>query len=368
MKKAIRIAAMLAAAGMICAAMPVQPASAQIWTLVGSETETAFQDMIQLDDKGMLNFSGSDASYQVYMQYCTDSYDTEVTDPETGEMSVERVNYDSCRVYTVAPIMHTLCFVLREDIPDAEEQMLAIMDRYYPEISKTFADRVPNEYASLNPTFYILNDGNSAEPHLYELWDKTEQAGSPERSDSIMHDLAEAGLITEFYTWGQSAYCQQYFGWLSYAEDDFDKEKVERYLIDHAPDCTVAEHIREATFPDTVLTWKDYELVPGENMSFAEQFALVADLYEATGIRPALSNFFDNEQQALGQNALAVAGDVTLDCSIDVSDAVLLARFCVEDAAANITQTGLGNADYDGDGMTTILDVTAILRKIARLD
>ena len=70
----------------------------------------------------------------------------------------------------------------------------------------------------------------------------------------------------------------------------------------------------------------------------------------------------------IGQNALAVAGDINIDCSIDVSDAVLLARFCVEDATANITQTGLGNADYDGDGMTTILDVTAILRKIARLD
>ncbi len=58
MKKTMRIAAMLAAAGMMCAAMPVQPVSAQIWTLVGSEAKTAFQDMIQLDDKGMLNFSG----------------------------------------------------------------------------------------------------------------------------------------------------------------------------------------------------------------------------------------------------------------------------------------------------------------------
>ena len=75
MKKTMRIAAMFAAAGMMCAVMPVQPASAQIWTLVGSEGETAFQDMIPLDDKGMLNFSGSDASYQVYMQYITDYYE-----------------------------------------------------------------------------------------------------------------------------------------------------------------------------------------------------------------------------------------------------------------------------------------------------
>ena len=359
---------MFAAAGMMCAAMPVQSTSAQIWTLVGSEAKTAFQDMIQLDDKGMLNFSGKEREYQVYMQYITDYHDKEVTDPETGEVKIERVYFDNCRLYVVSPRMNALYFTLRSDKPEAEQQMLAIMDRYYPEISESFNQREPNEYAILTPDFYILNDGSSTGPHLYELCDLTEQAGSPERSDSIMHDLAEAGLITEFYTWGQSAYCQQYFGWLSYAEDSFDKEKVERYLIEYAPDCTVTEHIREATFPDTVLTWKDYELVPSENMSFAEQFALVADLYEATGIRPTLSSFFDNEQQALGQNALAISGDVTLDCLIDVSDAVLTARFCAEDREAVITDQGKQNADVNHDGNIELDDVTAILRKIAGLD
>ena len=226
MKKAIRIAAMLAAAGMMCAAMPVQPASAQIWTLVGSETETAFQDMIPLDDKGMLYFSGSDASYQVYMQYITDYYDKEVTDPETGEVKIERVYFDNCRLYVVSPRMNALHFTLRSDKPEAEQLMLEILDQYYPEISTTYQQRVPNEYASLDPCFDVLRDGTIVEPHRYGLVDKTESAGSQERSDSIMHDLAKAGLITEFYTWGQGAYCQQFFGWLGYAEDGFDKEKI----------------------------------------------------------------------------------------------------------------------------------------------
>ena len=365
MKKMMRFAAMLASAGMMCAMMPIQPASAQIWTLVGSETETAFQDMIQLNDKGMLDFSGSDVPYQVYMQYVTDYYDSEVTDPDTGETGIERVYYDNCRVYMVSPVKNTLWFVLREDQPDAEEQMLAIMDRYYHEISQTFAQRVPNEYASLNPRFYVFNDGSSTGPHLYELWDLTEQAGSQERSDSILHDLAEAGLITEFYTWGQGAFCQQYYGWLGYAEDGFDKEKVERYLAEHAPDCTVAEHIHEAAFPNTVLTWKDYELVPGEDMSFAEQFALVADIYEATGIRPGIWSFEDI-QEAFGQNALAVAGDVNLDCSIDVSDAVLIARFAAEDREATMTDQGRQNADVTHDGNVDGQDTTKILQYIAK--
>ena len=364
MKKAIRIAAMLAAAGMICAAMPVQPASAQIWTLVGSEAETAFQDMIPLDDKGMLNFSGSDASYQVYMQYITDYYDKEVTDPKNGEVKIERVYFDNCRLYVVSPRMNALHFTLRSDKPEAEQQMLEILDQYYPEISTTYQQRVPNDYASLNPTFYILNDGSSIGPHLYELCDKTEQAGSQERSDSIMHDLAEAGLITEFYTWGQSAYCEQYFGWMSYAADGFDKEQVERYLTEHAPNCALKENHYETDH----IEWSDYQIIPDESMSFAEQFALVADLYETTGIRPTLSFFFDTPQLALGQNALAISGDVTLDCAVDVSDAVLLARFCAEDSEAVITAQGKQNADLNYDSNITGDDVIAILRKIAKLD
>ena len=324
--------------------------------------------MILLDDKGMLNFSGAERAYQVYMKYFTDYYNTEVTDPETGETSIEKVYYDNCLVYSVAPIMNELFFVLREDIPDAEEQMLAIMDRYYPEISKTFAERKPNEYASLTPEFYILNDGSSTGPHLYELWDKTEQAGSPERSDSIMHDLAEAGLITDFYTWGQSAYCQTYNGWGEYLPDYFDREKVEHWLTENRPGYTVTEHILESQLSqDIIKTFTTYRITADHELSFAEQFTLAADIYEGTGIRPGIWSFEDI-QEALGQNALAAAGDVNLDCAIDVSDAVLTARYLAEDKTAKITDQGLQNADADGDGSVTTDDITAILKQIARIE
>ena len=367
MKKVMRIAAMFAAAGMICAAMPVQPASAQTWTLVGEETESFVQDMIPVNDKGMFNFGKEDIEYQVYLQPYTNYHDEEVRDPTTGEVKTERIYTERCRVNLIKPLKDTLWFVLRPDKPNAEAQMLEILERYYSGISESFTQRKPNEYASLSPQFYILNDGTSSGPHKYELLDLTESAGSQKRSDSIMHDLAEAGLITEFYTWGQGAYCQQFFGWLGYAEDGFDKEKIERYLTEHAPDCTVAEHIHEAAFPDTVLTWKDYSLIPDESMSYAEQFALVADIYEATGIRPSIWSFEDI-QEAFGQNALAITGDVTLDCTVDVSDAVLLARFCTEDSTAVITDQGKQNADVNDSGNIDLDDVTAILRKIAKLD
>lgn len=368
MKKTMRIAAMFAAAGMMCAVMPVQPVSAEIWTLVGSETETAFQDMIPLDDKGMLNFSGSDASYQVYMQYCTDFYDTEVTDPETGETSIERVYFDNCRTYVVSPRMNALFFTLRSDKPEAEQQMLEILDQYYPEISTSYLQYVPNEYASLEACFDVLRDGTIVGPHRYELVDQTESSGSQERSDSIMHDLAEAGLITEFYTWGQSAYCQTYNGWGEYLPDYFDREKVENWLTENRPGYTVTEHILESQLPqDIVKTFTTYRITADHELSFAEQFTLAADIYEGTGIRPGIWSF-DDIQEALGQNALAIAGDVTLDCSIDVSDAVLLARFCTEDSTAVITDQGKQNADVNGSGNIDLDDVTAILRKIAKLD
>ncbi|MBP0976673.1 MAG: glycoside hydrolase, partial [Oscillospiraceae bacterium] len=54
--------------------------------------------------------------------------------------------------------------------------------------------------------------------------------------------------------------------------------------------------------------------------------------------------------------------------SIDVSDAVLLARFCTEDSTAAITDQGKQNADVNQDGNIELDDVTAILRKIAKLD
>lgn len=60
-------------------------------------------------------------------------------------------------------------------------------------------------------------------------------------------------------------------------------------------------------------------------------------------------------------------GDVNLDSTIDVSDAVLLARFCAEDSEAVITAQGKQNADLDYDGSITGQDVITILKMIAKL-
>lgn len=64
----------------------------------------------------------------------------------------------------------------------------------------------------------------------------------------------------------------------------------------------------------------------------------------------------------------AEPGDANCDKAVDVSDAVLVARFVAEDKDADISSAGKRNADLNGDGNITGDDVIAILRKIAKLD
>ena len=60
-------------------------------------------------------------------------------------------------------------------------------------------------------------------------------------------------------------------------------------------------------------------------------------------------------------------GDVTCDNKIDVSDAVLLARYLNSDSKATVTDQGLANADADKSGKVDIDDITKILEYIAKL-
>ena len=60
-------------------------------------------------------------------------------------------------------------------------------------------------------------------------------------------------------------------------------------------------------------------------------------------------------------------GDANCDFTVDVCDAVLIARYLAEDSEANITSQGKSNADFNKDGDITQNDVVLILQKIARL-
>ena len=61
-----------------------------------------------------------------------------------------------------------------------------------------------------------------------------------------------------------------------------------------------------------------------------------------------------------------ICGDANQDGKIDVSDAVLVARFAVMDTTVFITDQGRLNADANGDGKVSDQDITSIILYIAR--
>ena len=109
-------------------------------------------------------------------------------------------------------------------------------------------------------------------------------------------------------------------------------------------------------------------LVP-DDYSSLKHMILAMEIYEKFDLEPYLCLREEESENAplTGKNALAVAGDVNLDCDVDVSDAVLLARFCAEDAEAVFTEQGKQNADANSDGNLTSEDVIVILKMIAKL-
>ncbi len=62
-----------------------------------------------------------------------------------------------------------------------------------------------------------------------------------------------------------------------------------------------------------------------------------------------------------------LSGDVDCSGSVDVSDAVLLARYLAEDAEAVITNAGMQNAECDGQPNLTGNDIVTILKYVAML-
>ncbi len=215
-----------------------------------------------------------------------------------------------------------------------------------------------------------------------------------------MRDLARAGLISEFYTWGQTANYQQvtlhsrnasptvYYPTGQKWNEDYTKlepiyydwDVIEAYVKNQYPECEFVHVTLEDTELAKEIGYYDYEqnrayfgnydemyaVIPQDGTAFSEHFAIAADLYAEFGIACEWTCPESTGSSLTGQNALSAAGDVNLDCSIDVSDAVLIARFAAEDREAVITDQGRQNADVTHDGNVDGQDTTKILQYIAK--
>ena len=404
-----KLTALLLAA---CAAASVPAVSASALWYWGNASNDQFADMQQLDDKGMFaavprgEGIGTADNYQVFTKHIERVAEPEEINPHVDQPITEPVTIKADQVYVVCPRENSFRCVLKKDLDEteAETKMLEILDQYYPEISTLYLNyKNGNNYYGVEmakgTTFPIIISGIFE--NYIEITDRSETAGSEEITSGIMRDLAKAGLISEFYTWGQTAHYQQvtlhsrnasptvYYPTGQKWNEDYTKlepiyydwDVIEAYIKNQYPECEFVC----VTLEDTELAKKIgyyneekqkpyfgnddymYAVIPPEGTAFPEHFAIAAELYEQFGIKAEWLCPESASAPITGQNALAAAGDINLDSAIDVSDAVLLARFCAEDSEAVITAQGKQNADLDYDGNITGEDVITILKMIAKL-
>ena len=356
-----RITALLcAAAALYGAALPVH---AEDFILSTLNLEGGAQ---QLDDKGMLEQAAigwangkSGEPYYVYSFFTMFQAHTE---------EQKAFHYDAANLlYVAVPMQNRAVFILRSGLQQdtAMQQAADIIRNYEPQ----------NRLRTL-----IDNSGGviyAAEPDAFPV-------------GRIMHELAAAGLIDAFYTFGQTAdyvlldhreYIMVYTPEITQKDAEpqpVDWAAVAEWVTAQHPECSfvcvkpedtalvkkLGLYYNETNTP--AFTGCRYAVIPPDNTAFPEQFAIAAELYAQFGISGDYSVNAASLIPAFGQNALTIRGDATVDGAVDVADAVLTARYLAEDREAEITECGTRNADADGSGTVTPDDVTAILRIIAK--
>lgn len=307
MKKRMRFAALLAAAGMLLGSMPVLPVSAEAdsppFYYFGTADAASFQDWTQLIDKGMMREAaaaalkgmGANENTPYYLYTCHDTGKKGYSDPS------EYMRNDP--VYLFVPQEDCLRFVLRDDIDKtaAQTQASAIVKRY-------FADTEP--YFAAGCCDVAVEDAAMR---------------TAENAEKLMRDLDAAGLISAFYPWGQifryiwieheylTAYYPNNWAW---KDHDCDWEAVKAWVKEKHPECVIAcitdmdselakrlaiDKSRFAKSAETV-----YAVIPPADTAFADHFALAAELYAAFGL---CANAYPTPEEseaetAFGKNAL----------------------------------------------------------------
>ncbi|MBR3446435.1 MAG: dockerin type I repeat-containing protein [Oscillospiraceae bacterium] len=360
MKHTQKIFAALAAGAVMLGSLSVLPADALSYLGMGHYSGVLPESAL-IDDKGMFRSSGvSSTNYRVYVPVHSNNLFMLVFPHETE-----------------------LSFTLRKGLDEeaAEEQALAIIQKYIPE---TVFGRADDASTCLYGQTYVNQEGEKS----YTLFAESEAVRTAETADSIKRELAAAGLISAFYTWGKSAAYNnsQYFSWSvsPYTEYDDtthtgtprDLTPLQSLLEQQHPGWKLETYTETVDFPDGAGGNTSYPLLQckagrdGE-VPLEEYIRVGADLYEAfpetVSIWATFPQFgWDTGYLVIGENALAADMDVNLDCSVDVADAVLLARYINSDSEAAVCEQGIRNASADGSTQVTTDDITRILMKIAK--
>lgn len=151
-------------------------------------------------------------------------------------------------------------------------------------------------------------------------------------------------------------------GWIPYTENcvpaDQLEEEVRAFADAHGKAWEIDWENGRSVLPQYVSAGAFEEIL----VVMRREFGWGPDLSTLPGIRRTMQA---DEPQVL--YAPAGSGDVDENGSVNVADAVLLAQFNTEVPGTVVTAEGLDNADVNADGELNVLDVTALLEKIAHL-
>lgn len=371
MKKRKYFAALTACA-VSAVMLPGLHASAVLPRAWGVASAGEYADMTLLDDRGIFSWlSGNGRPYLTGTAHCTGDF----------EQDGQTVHREWDELTVLYPRINTLTFTL-EGVTDedaAVEQVLAIVRNYYPDVEDDVRNSGEYRLWSAEPKHeaHLTKDERYEETPCMTLalTDLDETAGSAETAGHIMHDLAAAGLISAFYSWGETANYDRAEGFMfrdgeylfEYTPEDLSEDadraaEITAYLEKNAADCTL--EIRTGALDDDT-PYVHYLLHCGTDRDFPAAFGVVAELYEATGIMPAWL-FYDSVMTPVpGRNLLVQKGDLNIDGSVSIADAILLARYLAEDSEAPVMPAGRQNAELDGDTLLTAADLSELMRLIA---
>lgn len=362
MKKTMR---MLMAALLAIACLPMTGVSAaeelKPYGNYGTIMTDSFGDYEKVDTKGMLG--------TVYVKYGTESYQ----DREGGTVQRNKVN-----IYSIHPREQHLRFRLRDglDAETARPKVLEITEKYYPGVTEAWNTEFNSAWVGQGidkPDYQLSYAGFSQSKDFgltFDLYDTQQSEDAAQKADGLRKDLAAAGLLSEFYSWGQTADYERIedgAGVLCYpnCSDDYTKydiESVNNYLTENHAGYTV-ELIGEQMNADPNPYRSAFRIKTSDAITAKDEFMLAIELYEQLGLRAQYAVLETASGSMLsGSNAMECPGDTNLDCEVDILDVIAANKNIL--GVGTLDKTGVKNADMNGNGTTDPDDSLAILKTV----
>ncbi len=308
MKKKLRCAAMLAGAVMLCSTLPVSAALESHPVFSWRTDSGAYINGLQpVEDSGLF---GDGWRGQIYYTRTVRQMAMPITNDYTAEEMQERNTLIATdTLYHIIPRNNYLTFHLRSDLDTEQAEVKAAEI-----LSGFFSDLHDNVYRKMGPTeeARLADFSKRGTYGYYEVGIHSDRGVQP---DQIMNSLYDAGLIDEFYTYGDTALYEvistdltQYFPTAMRVnpetnrneEISIDWDAVEAWLTVQYPDCSL-----ERPDPEDEKEPRYTVNVP-YYMTFEKHYALAVDLYEQFGISPIADMPAIQPQLLLGTNQLIV--------------------------------------------------------------